>query len=273
MSDQFTPIPTKGLKTNNAGAPTDDNFGVLPAVANAAAPTLTEGDQALLSTDLAGNLRTTFGGIVRVSKDTSANSATDPIFVELTDGTQALDVASGTVSAHTLRVTPATDVIHRVSKDGSANAVGDPIWVELSDGTTALGTPSNPVSVTTGSSTAAKDSGQLTSSALAAGASANLTGAALTANKTGKLIECTFTSSVRIKVELQTVSSGVSPTITTVRTFFREASDSGSYAPADANLITVASAASNMGKFQLKITNEDNHLAADIYGSLSWDEV
>jgi hypothetical protein len=45
------------LKSNNAVAPGTGNIGVLPAVANAAPPSLTEGNQAALSFDLAGNLR------------------------------------------------------------------------------------------------------------------------------------------------------------------------------------------------------------------------
>jgi len=51
-----------GTLTNNNAAPSNNNLGVLPAIANAAAPTYTEGDQVLLSTDLAGNLRTSGGG-------------------------------------------------------------------------------------------------------------------------------------------------------------------------------------------------------------------
>lgn len=47
-----------GLTSNNA-APGATNEGVLPAIANAVAQTWTEGNQVLLSTDLAGNLRTT----------------------------------------------------------------------------------------------------------------------------------------------------------------------------------------------------------------------
>lgn len=46
-----------GTKTNNNAAPGTNNLGVLPALANAAAPTWTEGNQATLSADLAGNLR------------------------------------------------------------------------------------------------------------------------------------------------------------------------------------------------------------------------
>ena len=46
-----------GNKTNNNAAPGTTNLGALVAIANAAAPTYTEGDQVLLSTDLSGTLR------------------------------------------------------------------------------------------------------------------------------------------------------------------------------------------------------------------------
>ena len=48
---------TSGTKTNNGQAPGATNLGVLPVVANAVAPTYTEGNQAALSTDLGGLLR------------------------------------------------------------------------------------------------------------------------------------------------------------------------------------------------------------------------
>ena len=53
-----TPCVVVGTKTNNNAAPGADNVGVLPGLANAAAPSYTEGDQVLASLDLAGNLRT-----------------------------------------------------------------------------------------------------------------------------------------------------------------------------------------------------------------------
>lgn len=46
-----------GTLSNNGAAPGATNSGVLPAVANAAAPTYVEGRQVLLSTDLGGSLR------------------------------------------------------------------------------------------------------------------------------------------------------------------------------------------------------------------------
>jgi hypothetical protein len=47
-----------GNLTNNNAAPGANNLGVLPAIASTAAQSYTTGDQVLLSTDLAGNLRT-----------------------------------------------------------------------------------------------------------------------------------------------------------------------------------------------------------------------
>lgn len=57
-----------GSKSTNAAVPTSDNIGALVAVANASAPTYSEGFQVLLSTDLTGALRVTgslsVGGVV-----------------------------------------------------------------------------------------------------------------------------------------------------------------------------------------------------------------
>jgi hypothetical protein len=52
-----TPLNVQGGKTNNNAAPGATNVGTLPAVANAAAPTWTEGNQVGLSVDLSGNQR------------------------------------------------------------------------------------------------------------------------------------------------------------------------------------------------------------------------
>lgn len=46
-----------GNKSNNTAAPGSTNLGVLPAIANAAAPSYSEGNQVLLSTDLTGAVR------------------------------------------------------------------------------------------------------------------------------------------------------------------------------------------------------------------------
>jgi hypothetical protein len=56
-----------GTLTNNNAAPAATNVGVLPALANAAAPTYTEGDQVLLSVTLGGAQRSTLEGNATVS--------------------------------------------------------------------------------------------------------------------------------------------------------------------------------------------------------------
>lgn len=57
VTSSATPQVVVGNKTNNNAVPGATNVGVLPAIANAVAPAYTEGDQVLLSTDLAGVLR------------------------------------------------------------------------------------------------------------------------------------------------------------------------------------------------------------------------
>jgi hypothetical protein len=59
-----------GTKTNNTAAPGADNFGVLPAIATAIAPSYTEGNLVGLSTDLAGAIRIT-GSISATSAATA----------------------------------------------------------------------------------------------------------------------------------------------------------------------------------------------------------
>jgi len=58
MSPNSVALAVTGGKTNNNAAPGATNVGALTALANAAAPSWTEGDQVLLSEDLSGNVRT-----------------------------------------------------------------------------------------------------------------------------------------------------------------------------------------------------------------------
>src|SRR6516162_2263862 len=60
------PSTVAGNLTNNNAAPAANNLGVLPAIANASAPTWSEGKQVLLSVDTGGSLR------VSATIDTSA---------------------------------------------------------------------------------------------------------------------------------------------------------------------------------------------------------
>lgn len=72
-------VSVLGTLTHNNAVPAATNVGVLPALANAAAPTYVEGDQVLLNTDLTGSLRVnvvtgTAGVGGTASADTSAFS-------------------------------------------------------------------------------------------------------------------------------------------------------------------------------------------------------
>lgn len=78
-----------GTKTNNNAAPVADNFGVLPAIANVAAPVYAEGQQVLLSCDLAGNIRII--GTINASSFARAN-ASNPTYVEATDNPFSQDL-------------------------------------------------------------------------------------------------------------------------------------------------------------------------------------
>lgn len=64
-----------GSLSNNNAAPGSGNLGVLPAIANAGAPSWTEGRQVLLSTDLSGALRVTGSLSVGGTTDNSAFTA------------------------------------------------------------------------------------------------------------------------------------------------------------------------------------------------------
>src|SRR5271166_4567375 len=69
-SDASDNLLVTGTLTHNNAAPIANNFGVLPAVASSAAPTYNAGDQVLLSTDLAGNLRVSVASVVATNNIT-----------------------------------------------------------------------------------------------------------------------------------------------------------------------------------------------------------
>jgi hypothetical protein len=66
-------LPAQGSLTHNNAAPAANNMGVLPAIANAASPTFTEGDQVLLSTDLSALLRVKAAGFQAVGTAIASN--------------------------------------------------------------------------------------------------------------------------------------------------------------------------------------------------------
>lgn len=101
-----------GNKTNNNAAPSTDNLGVLPAVANAAAPTRTEGNLGTLRTTLSGDLAVTLdseavvlGAGAAVIGALTANQTVD---VARANG-QPVQIGQGNAGTGTLRVAIAAD--------------------------------------------------------------------------------------------------------------------------------------------------------------------
>lgn len=241
MADQYTPTPVKTKTAGDIISKIVDTAGV---------------NELVVEADGSINVNASFGG------------GTGDINLVEVAGTP-VSVNSGTADAGTIRVAPATDVIHRVSKDGSANAQANPIWSRLTDGTNPLGTAANPLVVSEeGASGAPVDSGLLTSVALAAGASIEFDSANIAGGTTGRLLEITASASVRLKVEAGTWDGA---TFTPERVFFVDANEAWSYAPRDRDTITFPGAAT--ATFRLQITNMDNTLAADVYGSITHEAV
>lgn len=72
-------VTVAGAKSNNAVAPGATNLGTLPALANAAAPTWTEGNQVALSVDLTGALRVSGGSGGTQYDQGTATTSTDKL--------------------------------------------------------------------------------------------------------------------------------------------------------------------------------------------------
>jgi hypothetical protein len=91
-----------GSKTHNNAAPSTDNIGVLPALVNASSPSLTEGDQSLLSIDTAGNARVTVNKL----------------------GGSAINTGNGVTGPGTQRVTLSSDSTGQVALASGSNTIG-----------------------------------------------------------------------------------------------------------------------------------------------------
>lgn len=86
-------VTVAGAKTNNNAAPGATNIGALIGLANAAAPTYTEGDQVLSSLDLSGNTRII--GSVTANAGTNLNTSALVTSTNLTSGTQKTQIVDG----------------------------------------------------------------------------------------------------------------------------------------------------------------------------------
>jgi hypothetical protein len=106
------PWTVTGTKTNNSTAPGATNIGTLPAVATAAAPSYTEGNQVAVSTDLAGAARIT--GTVTANAGTNLNTSTLALETtqttgntrigDLTEAAPATDTASSGLNGRLQRI-------------------------------------------------------------------------------------------------------------------------------------------------------------------------
>lgn len=142
MADQFTPVPVKGLNTNNSAAPTSDQVGTLPGLANASNPSNTEGNEVKLSVDLNGGTRVRLQDSSGVELGTASNPLvitddTNPTIAsdEYTAG-EAVDVAAGasdTISSDA----PADTVVASLNAVTVSSSVRFKAVIESFDGTTA----------------------------------------------------------------------------------------------------------------------------------------
>ena len=138
-------------------------------------------------------------------------------------------------------------------------------------GTTAI----NPIFVSseTDSNLVIKSSPQLTSAALAAGASVTLFAPFVTATKQGVLKHVDVSSSVPIKVELQSVNNASAATsvITRFTSAYTSWTEWREYVTGE--FLGVTGADGTHACFAVKITNEDPQgQAADVYASVCWSE-
>jgi hypothetical protein len=144
-----------GGLTNNSAPPAANNLGVLPAIANAAAPAWAEGNQVLLSVDRAGNLRSIAQGVVASGSSlvgvnpvvvgmngagALARFLTEANAVVSTTGTGLLGVGAmpfdGTNYQKMLGDTSGRVIVIGAAATGAAVA-GNPVLIGASDGTNA----------------------------------------------------------------------------------------------------------------------------------------
>lgn len=102
---------------------------VIPATANAAAPSWTEGRQAPLSVDLSGNLRTSSTPATGAADNSTNSTAKTPVLVGTANAaapswTEGRQVPASTDLAGNLRVIPAATEAHLGQVGGTTAAVG-----------------------------------------------------------------------------------------------------------------------------------------------------
>jgi len=103
-----------GALTHNNAAPAATNVGALVGLANAAAPVFVEGDQVLLSLDLAGNAR------IVESRPGSTTSVVD--LLAATDATRVLTILAANAARRGATIRNDTDQALMIREGGSASA-------------------------------------------------------------------------------------------------------------------------------------------------------
>lgn len=132
-------VTATGGKTSNAAAPGATNVGTLPAIANAAAPTLTEGYQVAESVDLSGNQRVTLGTYIN-GEDPSNNA----MMVRQRDGWSIYHEPAANTQATITRAAVGavyhvcTGITATFAATGIATAAS--VYVRLRDGASGGGT-------------------------------------------------------------------------------------------------------------------------------------
>src|SRR5271168_4966247 len=138
VTQSTSPWVVSGNLTHNNAAPAANNVGVLPAVASTAAPTYTTGDQVLLSTDLAGNLRVTFAAAseqnVNLNQWAGTNLGTPANY-----GTSPGAVVAGSVNAFVTNTVPVTLTSTTITGTVAVTQSTSP-WVVSLASTTITGT-------------------------------------------------------------------------------------------------------------------------------------
>lgn len=146
----FAQQPVTGTKTNNAAAPGGTNLGTLPCLANASAPSWTEGRLVLCSTDLAGNQR-----VLLITGSTTAVTQTTSPWIVAGGGT-AGTATSGVVTVQGIASMTPVQVSQATAGNLNATVIGTGTFATQSAITAALGAIADGANVTLGAKADAK---------------------------------------------------------------------------------------------------------------------
>lgn len=113
------PLSVSGAKTNNNAAPGATNAGVLPAIANAAAPTWVEGNQVGLSSDLSGNQRSiiSLNSFVSTQNSSTALLGSNGVFTGTSES--ILGFAAVAIEVFSDRASASSGLSIQQSQDGT----------------------------------------------------------------------------------------------------------------------------------------------------------